>query len=154
MQRLPLTSKRLVELNPVFKDKVAIVFSMPEPGFPKQLSNTSLQATDGSFICPRQTKQKHAPKSWSSITHSSERLTAMEQHWWFLPVPSSWSWFLPSPPVAFKGYLLVILLPYFSIFYTIRRGYIHRSLLWKWKADAEFYLGLHHPVTICLSPVQ
>lgn len=42
MQRLPLTSKRLVELNPVFKDKVAIVFSVPKPGFPKQFSNTCL----------------------------------------------------------------------------------------------------------------
>lgn len=30
-----LTSKRFVKLNPVFKDKVAIVFSVPEPGFPK-----------------------------------------------------------------------------------------------------------------------
>lgn len=46
-----LTSKRFVKLNPVFEDKVAIVFPMPEPGFPKQLSHTCLQAANGSFIC-------------------------------------------------------------------------------------------------------
>ena len=29
-----LTSKRFIKLNPVFEDEIAVVFSMPESGFP------------------------------------------------------------------------------------------------------------------------
>lgn len=29
-----LTSKRFIELNPVFEDEIAVVLSMPESGFP------------------------------------------------------------------------------------------------------------------------
>lgn len=42
-----LTSERFIELNPVFEDEVAVVLSMPEAGFPVQLSHACLQTADG-----------------------------------------------------------------------------------------------------------
>lgn len=35
-------SKRFIKLNPVFEDEIAVVLSMPESGFPMQLSHTCL----------------------------------------------------------------------------------------------------------------
>lgn len=76
-----LTSKRFVQLNPVFKDEVAVVFAVPEPGFPEQLANTRLQAADGSFICHGQTKQKHTLQSHGCPSPSTgDRPT--EKHRW------------------------------------------------------------------------
>lgn len=46
-----LTSKRLIELNPVFEDEVAVVLSMPEAGFPVELSHACLQTADGVGVC-------------------------------------------------------------------------------------------------------
>lgn len=46
-----LTSKRFIELNPVFEDEIAVVFSMPESGFPMELSHTCLYTSEGGCVC-------------------------------------------------------------------------------------------------------
>lgn len=48
---LALTSKRFIQLNPVFEDKIAVVLPMPEPGLPMELSHACLQTADGAGVC-------------------------------------------------------------------------------------------------------
>lgn len=46
-----LTSKRLVQLNPILEDKVAVILPMPKPGLSVELSNACLHTSDRTRIC-------------------------------------------------------------------------------------------------------
>lgn len=75
--KLTLTIKRFVELDPVFVDKVAVVFSMPEAGIAKEPHNICLCVLSS---CCSYRKKKNPDKaqgaqSWSiqQQTHPSEQ---------------------------------------------------------------------------------
>lgn len=46
-----LTSKRFIQLDPVFEDEIAVVLSMPESRFPMELSHACLQTADRARVC-------------------------------------------------------------------------------------------------------